>query len=64
MNPMQLMQQFPRFMQQMKGQNPNQIINQMISSGHINQQQLNEAQQMAQQMTQQFEQFKSTFGFK
>lgn len=55
---------FPQFMQQMKGKDPNQIINQMIQSGKINQQQLNMVQQQAQQMQNQFAQFKGMFGFK
>ena len=49
-NPMQLMNGFPQFMRQMQGQNPQQILNQMLQSGKVNQQQLNQAQQMAQQM--------------
>ena len=64
MNPMQLMQQFPQFMNSMKGKNPNQIMGEIMSSGQINQNQLNQAQQMAQQMSDQFNQFKSMFGFK
>lgn len=61
MNPMQM---FPQFMQQMKGQNPNDILNQLVSSGKVNQSQLNQAQQMAQQMAGQFDSFKGMFGFK
>ena len=49
-NPMQMISQFPQFMQQMRGQDPQQIINQLVQSGRVNQQQLNQAQQMAQQM--------------
>lgn len=55
---------FPQFMQQMRGRNPNEIINQMLQSGKINQQQLNMVQQQAQQMQSQFAQFKGMFGFK
>ena len=44
------MQAFVNFMNQMQGKNPNDIINQMVQSGQISQQQLNQAQQMAQQM--------------
>lgn len=47
-NPM--MQQFQRFMQEMQGKNPQEEINKLLQSGRINQQQLNQAQQMAQQM--------------
>ena len=45
-----MMGDFQRFMQQMKGVNPYQEINRMLQSGQISQQQLNQAQQMAQQM--------------
>ena len=56
--------QFPQFMAQMRGKDPQQIINNMLSSGQINQQQLNQAQQMAAQMRGQFSQFAPMFGFK
>lgn len=56
--------QFPQFMQQMRGQDPQQIINSLMSSGRITQQQLNQAQQMAAQMKSQFNQFAPMFGFK
>lgn len=62
-NPMQLMNGFPQFMRQMQGQNPQQILDQMLQSGRVNQQQLNQAQQMAQQMQGQFDQFRGMFGF-
>lgn len=62
-NPMQMMTQFPQFMRQMQGQNPQQLLDQMLQSGRVNQQQLNQAQQMAQQMQGQFEQFRGMFGF-
>ena len=55
--------QFPKFMQQMRGQDPNAIINDLVSSGKINQQQLNQVQQQAQQMSGMFDQFKSMFRF-
>lgn len=62
-NPMQMISQFPQFMQQMRGQDPQQLLNQLMQSGRVNQQQLNQAQQMAQQMQGQFEQFRGMFGF-
>lgn len=62
-NPMQMMNGFPQFMRQMQGQNPQQILDQMLQSGRVNQQQLNQAQQMAQQMQGQFDQFREMFGF-
>lgn len=45
-----MMQQFQRFMQEMKGKNPNEEINKLLQSGKVSQQQLNAAQQQAQQM--------------
>lgn len=45
-----MMGDFQKFMQQMQGINPYQEINRMLQSGQISQQQLNQAQQMAQQM--------------
>lgn len=45
-----MMGDFQRFMQQMQGKNPNQEIANLLQSGRISQQQLNQAQQMAQQM--------------
>ena len=55
--------QFPQFMAEMRGKDPNQVLNQMIQSGQITQAQLNQAQQMAGQMKGQFDQFKNMFGF-
>lgn len=45
-----MMNDFQNFMQQMQGVDPRQEINRMLRSGQISQQQLNQAQQMAQQM--------------
>ena len=45
-----MMGDFQKFMQQMQGINPRQEINRLLQSGQISQQQLNQAQQMAQQM--------------
>lgn len=45
-----IMSQFQQFMTQMRGKNPHQEINKLLQSGAISQQQLNQAQQMAQQM--------------
>lgn len=44
-----MMSQFKQFMQQMQGKDPNQEIAKLLQSGRISQQQLNQAQQMAQQ---------------
>lgn len=45
-----ILAQFQQFKQQMQGKNPHEEINKLLQSGAINQQQLNQAQQMAQQM--------------
>lgn len=48
--PMSIVQQFQKFRQEMQGRNPQEELNKLLQSGKINQQQLNQAQQMAQQM--------------
>lgn len=57
-----MMQQFQQFMNQMRGKDPNQIINEMVSSGKISQQQLDAAQKQAQQMQGMFEGMRGMFG--
>lgn len=47
--PTNLIEQFNQFMNEMNGKNPNEEINKLLMSGKINQNQLNEAQRMAQQ---------------
>lgn len=42
--------QFQKFMQQMQGKNPHEEISKLLKSGRVSQQQLNQAQQMAQQV--------------
>jgi hypothetical protein len=53
MNPMELLKQFPKFKQDMMaknpGMNPQEMVNQMVSSGKISQAQFEQARQMAQQ---------------
>ena len=49
-NPASMIQQFNEFMKQMQGINPKDEVMNMLQNGKINQQQLNQAQQMAQQM--------------
>ena len=61
--PQNMFSQFQSFMNQMKGKNPDTMINEMISSGRVNQSQLNVAQQQAQQLMGQFDSMKSMFGF-
>ena len=61
--PMNMMQAFQQFMQQNQGKNPNEMIQQLLSSGKLNQQQLNQAQQMAKQMEGPLNGLKGMFGF-
>lgn len=58
-----MMQQFQAFMQQMRGQDPNALLNQLVSNGQVSQAQLNQAQQMAQQMQGVFNGMRGMFGF-
>lgn len=57
-----MMQQFQQFMTQMRGKDPNAIINEMVSSGKISQEQLNHVQQQAQQMQGMFSSMRGMFG--
>ena len=61
--PMNMMQSFQKFMQQNQGKDPNEMIQQMLSSGKLNQQQLDQAQQMAKQMEGPLSGLRSMFGF-
>lgn len=63
-SPVNMMQAFQQFMQQNQGKDPNEMIQQLLSSGKLNQQQLNQAQQMAKQMEGPLSGMKSMFGFK
>lgn len=58
-----LFSQFRQFMGQMKGRNPDEILNNLVSSGKISQSQLNQAQAQAQQIQGQFDSMKNMFGF-
>lgn len=58
-----LVSNFNMFMQKMKGQNPNAIIDQLVRSGRISQQQLNQAQEQVKQLAPQLENIKKNFGF-
>lgn len=58
-----MMQQFPRFMQAMRGEDPNQMLNDLVSSGQVSQAQLNAVQQRCQKISNMFSQFKGMFGF-
>ena len=61
-NQSNMLQQFQQFMNQMRGKDPNQMINELVSSGQISQAQLNQAQKQAQQMQQMFEPLRAMFG--
>ena len=63
MNNNPLMMQFNQFMQQMRWQDPNAIINQLLANGKVNQQQINQAHQKVKELDKQFEQMKKSFGF-
>lgn len=54
---------FIQFLQQNKGKNPNQILQEMMGSGQISQQQLNMAQAMAKRLEQQFSGLRGMFHF-
>ena len=60
-NPLQ--NQFNIFMQQMKGRNPNALLNQLISSGKVSQEQINNAHKQVENLKGQFENMKKFFGF-
>ena len=55
--------QFQQFMGQMQGKNPQDMINQMLTSGKLSQQQLNAIQQRAQQIAPMLNGMKNMFGF-
>ena len=57
-----MMQQFQQFMNQMKGKDPNAVIQDMMQSGRITQDQYNQARQQAQQMQGMFEGMRGMFG--
>lgn len=58
-----VIRQFNQFMQQMRGQDPSAIIQQLVSSGRITQDQLDAAQKQAETYRSQFESIKKNFGF-
>ena len=57
-----LKQQFHQFMNQMRGKDPNAMIQELVSSGRVSQQQLDQAQKQAQQMQGMFEGMRGMFG--
>lgn len=54
---------FKQFMEQMKGQDPNRLIQSMVQSGKLTQQQLNMVQMQAKQMEGQFADVRKMLGF-
>lgn len=50
-----MMQQFQSFMQQMRGKDPNAMIQELVSSGRVSQQQLDQAQRQTQQIANTFQ---------
>lgn len=50
-----MMQQFQSFMQQMRGKDPNAMIQELVSSGQVSQQQLDQAQRQARQIANTFQ---------
>ena len=57
-----MMQQFQQFMDQMRGKDPNAMIQELVSSGRVSQQQLDQAQKQAQQMQGMVEGMRGMFG--
>lgn len=62
MNRPNMMQQFQQFMSQMRGKDPNAMIQEMVSSGRITQAQLDQAQKQAREMSGMFEGMRNMFG--
>ena len=62
MNRPNMMQQFQQFMSQMRGKDPNAMIQEMVSSGRITQAQLDQAQKQAREMSGMFESMRNVFG--
>ena len=56
-----MMQQFQQFMSQMQGRDPKAMLDELVSSGRVSQEQLNAAQQRAQQMASLFEPMRGMF---
>lgn len=57
-----MMQQFQQFMNQMRGKDPNAMIQELVSSGRVSQQQLDQAQKQAKQMQGMFDGMRGMFG--
>ena len=61
-NQSNMLQQFQQFMNQMRGKDPDAMIQDLVSSGQVSQQQLDQAQRQAQQMQGMFEGMRGMFG--
>lgn len=48
-NPLTMLQQFNEFKNSLRGKDPNAMLNQMIQSGQVTQEQLEQAKKMAEQ---------------
>ena len=57
-----MIRQFQQFMNQMRGKDPNAMIQELVSSGRVSQQQLDQAQNQAQQMQGMFDGMRGMFG--
>lgn len=57
-----MMQQFQQFMNQMRGKDPNAMIQDMMQSGKLTQDQYNRAREQARQMQGMFEGMRGMFG--
>ena len=60
LNPLQ--NQFNVFMQQIKGQDPNELINKLVSSGKVSQEQINQAHKQVENLKGQLKNMKNFFG--
>ena len=49
-NPMQMLQQFAQFKQQMQGRDPKAMVEQLLASGKMTQQQFDQLKQQAQML--------------
>lgn len=57
-----ILNQFNSFMYQIRGQNPTAILDQLVKSGKVSQQQLNQAHQQAKNLEAQLESVRKNFG--
>lgn len=64
MNRMQMISRFPQFMNEMRGKDPGKMINDMISSGKISQEQYEGFKRQADDISAQLSQFRRMFGFR